>query len=105
MADDHSPRDELDQAQFASFYNRNSLEKSQMAGCFHCQQIYPAFEVTDWLDEQYEQQASAICPRCKVGAVLGDASGYPIEEEFLSRMHSRWYQQVTRKENDERSGE
>jgi len=86
------PSDELDKAQFASFYNRNSIQSSRMAGCFYCLNTFPAYEVVDWLDEQYEQQASAICPRCKAGAVLGDSSGYPIEKEFLERMNIRWYQ-------------
>ncbi len=90
--------DELDQAQFASFYNRSSIQGSQMAGCFHCQTIFAAYEVSDWLDEQYEQQASAVCPRCKVSAVIGDASGYPIEEEFLTRMQQRWYSQLLKDE-------
>jgi hypothetical protein len=90
--------DDLDKAQFASFYNRTSIQGSQIAGCFYCQTIYPAYEVVDWLDEQYEQAASAICPRCRVGAVIGDASGYPIDEQFLSRMFQRWYGQFTGKE-------
>jgi hypothetical protein len=52
----------------------------------------------NWLDEQYEEAASAICPRCSVGAVIGDASGYPIDEQFLTRMFQRWYGQFTGKE-------
>jgi len=90
--------DPLDKAQFASFYNRSSIQSSQMAGCFHCQSIFPAYEVTEWLDEQYEQGASAVCPRCKVSAVIGDAAGFPIEADFLARMHGRWYSQVTGRE-------
>jgi hypothetical protein len=86
--------DPLDQAQYASFYNRNSMQSSQMAGCFYCLNTFPAYEVVDWLDEQYEQQASAVCPRCKAAAVIGDASGHPIEEEFLEKMNSRWYPKV-----------
>ena len=91
--------DLLDSAQYASFYNRNSLASSQMAGCFYCLNTFPASEVVDWLDEQYEQQASAICPRCQAGAVIGDASGFPIEADFLGRMQGRWYQ--AKKESDE----
>ena len=83
--------DPLYRAQYSSFYNRKSLEVSVMAGCFYCLNTYYADEVVDWLDERYEQQASAICPRCKAGAVIGDASGYPIDEDFLSKMKARWH--------------
>jgi hypothetical protein len=83
--------DVLDSAQYSSFYNRKSIEASVKAGCFYCLNSYYVDEVVDWLDEQYEQQASAVCPRCKAGAVIGDASGFPIEEDFLRKMKKRWY--------------
>lgn len=89
--------EQLDKAQFASFYNRNSIQGSQMAGCFHCESIFTAHEVVDWLDEQYEREASAVCPRCKVSAVIGDAAGYPIETEFLRRMNKRWFADTFKK--------
>ena len=82
---------DLDQAQFASFYNRNSIQSSQRAGCFACGHLFDAAQVVDWLDEQYEQQASAVCPRCGVTAVIGDAAGYPIDEDFMAAMHACWF--------------
>lgn len=84
----------LDRAQYASFYNRNSIEGSQTAGCFHCQHIFPAYEVVNWLDEQYEQQASALCPHCGVCTVIGDAAGFPITEDFLAQMNQRWVREA-----------
>jgi len=98
-AEPPDPDDVLESAQYSSFYNRKSIEASVKAGCFYCLNIYHADEVVDWLDEQYEQQTSAICPRCKAGAVIGDASGFPIEEDFLRKMNVRWYKGLAANEN------
>jgi acetone carboxylase gamma subunit len=33
----------------------------------------------------------ALCPRCEIDSVLGDASGYPITHDFLSKMRHYWF--------------
>ena len=38
-----------------------------------------------------EIEASAICPRCGIDSVIGDAAGYPLTTEFLSRMKAYWF--------------
>jgi hypothetical protein len=32
-----------------------------------------------------------MCPFCGFDAVLGDASGFPIVDDFLVRMHKRLF--------------
>ena len=67
--------------------NRRELESSRKAGCIYCKSIYSALDVIDYV----EDSDTAICPVCPVDAVIGDASGLPIEKEFLTAMHERWF--------------
>jgi hypothetical protein len=34
---------------------------------------------------------TALCPKCGIDSVLGDACGYPLTEDLLSRMHQYWF--------------
>jgi hypothetical protein len=47
---------------------------------------FSRLEIQDWIDDQ-----TAICPKCPDGAVMGSASGYPINKAFLQKMHDRWF--------------
>lgn len=85
-----SPRFEyLKRAHKASFKNEESILHSQRCGCFNCQATFPASEVI--LMEEMDGQKTAWCPRCGIDAVLGDASGFPISEEFLEEMRKTWF--------------
>jgi hypothetical protein len=44
--------------------------------------------VTDYASRE---EPTALCPYCYTDSVLGDASGYPITEEFLKEMNKRWF--------------
>ncbi|MBQ8287819.1 MAG: cytoplasmic protein [Clostridia bacterium] len=68
--------------------NQDALSKSEICGCFYCQNIYSPDEITDWLNEGC---GTALCPRCGVDAVIGENLGYPISKEFLSQMHEYWF--------------
>jgi hypothetical protein len=58
-----------------SFGNRDQVQKSGLAGCYYCRQVYRASEVEEYIDVN---DKTAVCPRCGIDAVLGDASGLPI---------------------------
>lgn len=79
---------QLKLAHDASFRDREQIERSNQCGCFSCCHIFPASEVTDYvsLDEP-----TSICPYCHIDSVIGDASGYPITEEFMWKMNKRWF--------------
>lgn len=79
----------LKAAHKASFKNEQQIKTSKMCGCFACKSIFPASKVT--LVEETDGQKTAWCPECNTDAVLGDASGYPITEEFLQKMHDEWF--------------
>lgn len=64
--------------------NRAELQRSKLCGCFGCSAVYSPLEIESWTDDDQ----TAICARCLVDSVIGDASGYPITKEFLERMHA-----------------
>lgn len=67
--------------------HRDELASSTSCGCFYCMRIFTFAAIVRWTDENQ----TARCPGCGVDAVLGDASGYPIDETFLRRMHRHWF--------------
>ncbi|MEM7180329.1 MAG: cytoplasmic protein [Spirochaetota bacterium] len=70
-----------------SFYNRDEIEKSKTCGCFYCLEVFQPTEILLWTDEL----STAICPRCGVDSVLGSASGYSLEPDFLKDMQEYWF--------------
>lgn len=79
---------QLQLAHDASFRNRAQIERSKQCGCFSCCRIFPASEVTDYVSPE---EPTAICPYCHIDSVIGDASGYPVTEEFMKEMNKRWF--------------
>jgi hypothetical protein len=74
-------------AQHWSSYNRLTFGKSELCGCFYCLEVFPSSEITDWTDNG----DTALCPNCGIDSVIGSGSGYPIQREFLSKMHDHWF--------------
>lgn len=70
-----------------SGWNRSTLKKSDVCGCFYCLEVFPAIEIQDWTDDG----DTALCPKCGIDSVIGSVSGYPIQREFLSKMHDHWF--------------
>ena len=69
--------------------NRENLSKSEVCGCFHCLDVYDPSEIFEWIHDKNGD--TAFCPKCGIDSVIGSASGYPIEMEFLSRMKKYWF--------------
>lgn len=45
-------------------------------------------EIKDWCDTESDPEGTtALCARCGIDSVIGDASGYPIIKEFLEEMN------------------
>lgn len=79
---------ELKSAHGHSAQHRSEILQSGECACFYCMAVYPATEVSEWIAEG----TCAICPRCGIDAVLGDASGLPVKDEvFLTEMHRHWF--------------
>jgi len=75
----------------ASYKNWRLLKKSKKCGCYYCCRVYPASEVVDWCDER-DRRRTALCPYCIVDSVIPDASGWPLDEEFLNKMKYWWFE-------------
>ncbi len=70
-----------------------------MAGCFHCCAVYPAHDIEEWvaepdgeLEEKAAPDSTALCAKCGIDSVIGDASGFAITEvNFLKEMNRFWF--------------
>lgn len=80
--------DDLEDAYEHSIANQDEVDVSRRCGCFNCGAVFSPEEIVEWIDDAEGQ--TAICPRCDVDAVLGEASGYPLTKEFLDEMRRRW---------------
>jgi len=70
--------------------HRTELQSSESCGCFFCFRTFGFGDITRWTDAEQ----TALCPRCGIDAVLGDASGFRIHDDFLRRMHRHWFTQT-----------
>lgn len=81
-----------------SHNHRDELAASTRCGCFHCGSVYAPSDVVDWIDpppqlatELGRRGQTALCPRCGIDSVIGDASTYPLTPEFLAAMRAHWF--------------
>ena len=75
-----------------SFGNKEIIDKSNTCGCFFCERLFDAIEVTD---ENYMTEVSgvktAVCPYCGIDSVLGDGDGTEITEGILKDMYEAYF--------------
>lgn len=90
MSNSEIPKTYRDAAD-ASFKSWRLLKKSKKCGCYYCCRVYPASEVVDWCDER-DRRRTALCPYCGIDSVIPDASGCPLDEEFLKKMKYWWFE-------------
>jgi hypothetical protein len=84
--------------------NEAELLRSSICGCFDCVETFAPTAVTEWVDDKNGR--TALCPKCGIDSVLGDASGYPVAAaEFLNAMNKRWFGLGLSTEPPKRSGE
>ncbi len=69
--------------------NEDEIGASEECACFHCLETFPKEEIEDWVEG--ETGNTAVCPRCDVESVLGDAAGFPLTEEFLDAMRQQYF--------------
>ena len=85
-----SNTNDLESAHQASFGNKETVKESKFCGCFYCLKIFPSSEVTEWIPER-RGLYTASCPYCYIDSVIPDASGFPIEVEFLRVMKKKYF--------------
>ena len=72
---------QIDEYLAHSVNNGTEILRSRQAGCFFCESLFSAKEIHDW--DSQSNSLTAVCPRCGMHSVIGDASGLPIDEEIL----------------------
>ena len=80
----------LKKAHKHSFKNMEEFKASTKGGCFCCLSIFDSTEETGWVEER-DGKVTVLCPYCSVDSVIGDKSGYPIDEQFLKAMQKEWF--------------
>ena len=68
--------------------HRACLSTDSKCGCFYCMKVFNPCEINDWAEDP---GGTAICPHCGIDSVIGQSSGYPITQEFLSKMNKHWF--------------
>lgn len=72
--------------------HRAELHNSSACGCFYCCATFTVAAVVEWVDpDENGVGQSAICPYCGVDSVIGSASGFAIQADFLNMMHRYWF--------------
>lgn len=82
--------EDLENAHKLSAENKEQIAKSSLCGCFSCCKIFTPDKIEDWIQEKNGKE-SAICPYCYSDTILGNASNYPVNENFLRAMNERWF--------------
>jgi hypothetical protein len=79
--------DYIDAHAFSSNH-KEALKKDGLCGCFYCMEIFDPRLITEWVADV---SGTALCPFCGIDSIIGQNSGYPITEEFLSEMNQYWF--------------
>ncbi len=72
--------------------HRDLLAKSEQAGCFYCQRMFPPNEILDWVDGRQvetgdlDDGVTALCPKCGIDAVLPSAAPITLTPDLLAQM-------------------
>ena len=82
--------EEQNAAHDRSSNNREELVRSEICGCFYCVATFSPSLIKEWITERSGEQ-TAVCPRCGIDSVIGDASGFPITTGFLTEMRDHWF--------------
>ena len=69
--------------------NRETIQSSQQAGCFCCLEIFPASEVTAYIDAP--PSGDAHCPRCGIDSVIADDGLNEFSPELLRALREVYF--------------
>jgi len=67
--------------------HRAEILASDTCGCFYCEKTFGPHEIVEWTDDGQ----TAFCPKCGIDSVIGSASGFPINTDFLHQMCEYWF--------------
>lgn len=82
----------LEVAHKHSIFNKQEILQSEICGCFYCLKIFKPAEIVEWVDEDAPKGLTAMCPYCGMDSVIGDKTGYPVNDEnFLKAMGELYF--------------
>ena len=67
--------------------HRAEIEASARCACFFCFRSFASADIKTWVDGNQ----TALCPRCGVDAVIGNASKHRLDDVFLRGMHQHFF--------------
>ena len=79
-------KEEIESAAKHSLNNKHEIEKSKMCGCYYCMRTFPASLIRHHNYNYIDGDGTAFCPFCEKDAVIGDASGVPINKKVLTEI-------------------
>ncbi len=84
-----------------SFDNKAEIERSQACYCIYCKEEFSSGEIKNWvvngrqgkpLRRNAIPEETALCPKCGIDSVIGDASGYEMTPALIHAMHEFWFE-------------
>ena len=64
--------------------HRAEIQASTRCACYFCFHTFSAATIKAWIDTDQ----TALCPKCGVDSVIGNASKHRLDEKFLRQMHT-----------------
>jgi hypothetical protein len=74
--------------------NSRVISHSQVCGCFYCKKTLSSGDIKESVNDDKTDEITVLCPYCRIDAIIGDASGFEITEEFLQKMYERWFERT-----------
>lgn len=71
--------------------HRAEILRSEQCGCFYCLAVFPPASIVEWTDTVSGVGQTALCPTCGIDSVIGAAAGFPLTQDFLTRMNQLWF--------------
>lgn len=76
----------MSQPPIMAMRNKKIVTASQVAGCFHCLEIFKPEEITEYTD----QGETVLCPKCRTDTVISDLMGFDITKDKLKKIKDFW---------------
>jgi hypothetical protein len=67
--------------------NKKVIEQSANVGCYCCCKIFDPKEIKQYTDGDQ----TCICPHCNADCLVGDKSGFILNEEILNSAKKYWF--------------
>ena len=86
------PKDpQIAEAHRHSIRHRDEVLRSEQCGCFYCLAVFLPSSIVEWCDTVSGVGQTALCPHCGIDSVIGSAAGFPLTQDFLTRMKQYWF--------------